>query len=56
MKEVSKEYIQKQKPGYVFYIYHPLTKQMKKEILSKNSIVYSKYCYEGLIYYIGNNR
>ena len=52
MKEVSKEYIQKQKVGFVFWIYHPLTKQMRKEVLSKDSIVYSRYCYEGLIFYI----
>ena len=52
MKEVSKEYIQKQKQGFIFYIYNPLTQQLKKEVLDSKSIVYSPYCYEGLIFYI----
>ena len=51
MKEITKEYIKKQKTGFEFYIYNPLTKKMKKEILSMKSIVYSPYCYEGLIFY-----
>lgn len=52
MKEVSKEYIKKQEHGFVFYIYNPLTNQMKKEVLDSKSIVYSPYCYEGLVFYI----
>ena len=52
MKEVSKEFIKKQKTGFEFYIYNPLTNQMKLEKLSTKSIVFSPYCYEGLIFYI----
>ena len=52
MKEVSKEYIKKQKPGFIFYILNPLTNQTKEEKLDNNSIVYSKYCYEGLKFFI----
>ena len=52
MKEVKKEYIQKQKQGFIFYIYNPLTNQTKEEKLDNNSIVYSKYCYEGLKFFI----
>ncbi|MEE3417871.1 MAG: hypothetical protein VZQ62_00860 [Methanosphaera sp.] len=52
MKEVSKEYIKEQEPGFIYYLYNPLTNQTKEEILDKNSIVFSKYCYEGLKFYI----
>lgn len=52
MKEITKEYIKKQKTGFEFYIYNPLTKQMKKESLNSKSIVFSPYCHEGLIFYM----
>ena len=52
MQEVSKEYIKKQKTGFVFYIYNPITKQLKQETLNSKSIVFSPYCYEGLTFYI----
>ena len=52
MKEVSKEYIKEQEPGFIYYVYNPLTNQTKEETLDKNSIVFSKYCYEGLKFYI----
>ena len=51
MKEITKEFIKKQKTGFEFYIYNPLTKQMKLEKLNSKSIVFSPYCYEGLIFY-----
>ena len=52
MKEVNKKFIKKQKTGFEFYIYNPLTNQMKKEKLSTKSIIYSPFCYEGLTFYV----
>ena len=51
MQEVSKEYIKKQKTGFVFYIYNPLTKQYKPEKALPNDIAHNKYAYEKLEFY-----
>lgn len=52
LKPVDKKFIQFQEYGFKFYIYNPLTDTLKEEILDKNSIVFSKHCYEGLKFYI----
>lgn len=52
MKKVSKEEIQKLKEGTKFIIYNPLTDKRSIEILNKKSIVFSKYCYSGLEFYL----
>ncbi len=52
LKQVTKSYIQFQEYGFKYYIYNPLTDELKEEILNKNSIVFNKHCYEGLRFYI----
>lgn len=52
LKQVSKSFIQFQEFGFKYYIYNPLTDELKEQILDKNSIVFNKHCYEGLKFYI----
>ena len=51
MKEITKEYIKKQKTGFEFYVYNPLTKQYKPEKALPNDIAHNKYAYEKLEFY-----
>ena len=51
-KEVSKEEILKLENGKAFIVYNPLTDSSNEEIIGKNDIVHSKYCYEKLRYFI----
>ena len=52
LKQVSKSFIQFQEFGFKYYIYNPLTDELKEQILDKNSIVFNKHCFEGLKFYI----
>ena len=52
LKQVDKNYIKFQEYGFKFYIYNPLTDELKEQILDKNSIVFNKHCFEGLKFYI----
>lgn len=52
LKQVSKTFIQFQEFGFKFYIYNPLTDELKEQILDKNSIVFNKHCFEGLKFLI----
>ncbi|MBR2677806.1 MAG: hypothetical protein IKE63_00100 [Bacilli bacterium] len=55
LKQVSKSFIQFQEFGFKYYIYNPLTDELKEQILDKNSIVFNKHCFEGLKFYIVKN-
>lgn len=52
LKQVSKSFIHFQEFGFKYYIYNPLTDELKEQILDKNSIVFNKHCFEGLKFYI----
>ena len=52
LKQVSKSFIQFQEFGFKYYIYNPLTDELKEQVLDKNSIVFNKHCFEGLKFYI----
>ncbi len=51
-KEISKEKVLKLKSGVVYYIYNPLTDNIKEEIASPIDIVHNKYCFDKLRYFI----
>ena len=55
VKQVSKSFIQFQEFGFKYYIYNPLTDELKEQTLDKNSIVFNKHCFEGLKFYIEKN-
>lgn len=52
LKQVSKSFIQFQEFGFKYYIYNPLTDELKEQTLDKNSIVFNKHCFERLKFYI----
>lgn len=49
---ISKEEALKLADGVEYYVYNPLTNQLKEEIAGKNDIVHNKHCYEGLKFYL----
>lgn len=54
MKEISKEELKQMPYGTKYIVYNPLTDTTRESVLDKNSIVFSKYCYSGLKFYLEN--
>ena len=51
-KELKKEKVMKLKTGTVYYVYNPLTDNVKEETASPIDIVHNKHCYDKLRYFI----
>lgn len=55
MVEITKEEAKKLPEGTKYKVYNPLTDMFKEEIAGKNDIANSKYAYEKLKYFIGDD-
>lgn len=52
LKEVKREEVIKMLPGIIYYVYNPLTANVRKEITSEKDIVHFKHCCLNLRYFI----
>lgn len=49
--EITKEQAKELEIGTFYYVYNPLTQQIKEEQASNKDIVHNKYCYKELRFF-----
>lgn len=53
-KEVKKVEVMNLLEGTVYYIFNPLTEQIREEVSSIKDIAHNKYCYEKIKFFINS--